>query len=186
MSNELLNEGFFNNPNIPDCEKLGVVALIGGGALDKGAISEVGKDVSFSSVVPCRGGLMPITPVIFTYGRPESLNRTAVQGCLKVIGIESDAGDYIFNSSKNDKDLLYDIVKFFRVTLGIDKLKQDDAYDRVVKDKLEYYIEKLRVTDPYLTENPKILTDLKTNVETAFGVELKNSNDYEKKTVKTA
>lgn len=56
MSNEVLNEGFFSNKNIPVCEKVGLIALLLGGTYEKNAISFDGKDQTFFSMVYKRGG----------------------------------------------------------------------------------------------------------------------------------
>ena len=43
MSNDLLKEEFFNNPNIPDCEKLGFISLIGCGSLEN-SMDAIGRE----------------------------------------------------------------------------------------------------------------------------------------------
>ena len=57
MSNDLLNEQFFNNPNIPDCEKLGVISLLGCGSLDQ-QMDSTGRESSFVSMSMISGTLM--------------------------------------------------------------------------------------------------------------------------------
>ena len=76
MSNDLLQEQFFNNPNIPDCEKLGVISLLGCGSLDQ-QMDSTGRESSFVSMCPKAGGGTQF--IAFTYGRPESLNKMSVK-----------------------------------------------------------------------------------------------------------
>ena len=87
MSNDLLQEGFFNNPNIPDCEKLGVISLLGCGSLDQ-QMDSTGRESSFVSMCPKAGGGTQF--IAFTYGRPESLNKMSVKTILHAIGFRED------------------------------------------------------------------------------------------------
>ena len=83
MSSELLNEGFFNNPNIPDCVKLGAVSLISCGSMET-QMGALGKESTFVSLCPKQGGGTQF--VAFTYGRPDSLNEMSVKTILHAIG----------------------------------------------------------------------------------------------------
>lgn len=85
MSNDLLREEFFNNPNIPDCEKLGVISLIGCGSLES-PVDAVGRESSFVSMCPKLAGGTQF--IAFTYGRPESLNHMSVKTILHAIGFK--------------------------------------------------------------------------------------------------
>ena len=88
MSNDLMNESFFSNSEIPVSEKTGLIALLLGGTYDKNALSVDGKDQSFVSMVYKRGGAL--TPVIFTYGHPESLSYIACKSLLHNAGVDNN------------------------------------------------------------------------------------------------
>ena len=51
MSNSVYTESFFSNKEVPMCEKLGLIALTGGGTYEKSALSYNGQDKSFMSLV---------------------------------------------------------------------------------------------------------------------------------------
>ena len=166
MSNDLLREeGFFANNNIPDCEKLGVIALIGCGSLDQ-KTDNIGTSQTFGSMCPKAGGGTQF--IAFTYGRPESLNTMSVKTYLHSIGFNGTMIDEMF-SSMSDKDLVDKVVSFFRVARNTDKSKQATTFEELVEPKLSRYIEKLRVTDPYLTEHPQILNNLLGITKESFG-----------------
>ncbi len=85
INNELLKEEFFSNPNIPDCEKLAVISLLGCGSLEH-RMDSTGRETSFVSMCPkLEGGVQFIS---FTYGRPESLNKMSVKTVLHSIGFK--------------------------------------------------------------------------------------------------
>ena len=87
MSNDLLKEEFFNNPNIPDCEKLGVISLIGCGSIEN-SMDAIGRESSFISMCPKLSGGTQF--IAFTYGRPESLNTMSVKTILHSIGFKEE------------------------------------------------------------------------------------------------
>lgn len=86
MSNEVYNESFFSNKEIPMCEKLGLISLILGGTYEKNALGYNGKDKSFMSLVCDRRGMK--TPVVFTYGHPETLSAMACKSLLHSMGVD--------------------------------------------------------------------------------------------------
>ena len=51
MSDNIMNESFFSNKEIPMCEKVGLIALLLGGTYDANALSPDGKDKYFVSMV---------------------------------------------------------------------------------------------------------------------------------------
>ena len=96
MSNSVYNESFFSNKEIPMCEKLGLISLILGGTYEKSALSYNGQDKSFMSLVCDRRGMK--TPVVFTYGHPETLSAMACKSLLHSMGVDravnrNDAAD---------------------------------------------------------------------------------------------
>lgn len=166
MSNDLLREeGFFANKNIPACEKLGLIALIGCGSYDQ-QMNETGMEKAFGSWCPKAGGGAQF--IAFTYGRPESLNPMAVTTNLHAIGFKETMIDSMF-TSMSDEEVINNAVNFFRVARNTDKTKQPDTYTKLVESKLSRYLENLRVTDGYLTNNPKILDSVKNLCQTAYG-----------------
>ena len=50
-----------------------------------------------------------------------------------------------------------------------DKSKQSTTYETLVEPKLSRYLEKLRTTDNYLTQNPTILDRVKGVCKDAYG-----------------
>ena len=177
MSNDLLREeGFFANKNIPDCEKLGLIALIGCGSYDQ-QMNETGIEKAFGSWCPKSGGGAHF--IAFTYGRPESLTPMAVTTNLHAIGFKDAMIDSMFKSM-SDEEVINNAVNFFRVARNTDKTKQPDTYSTLVEPKLARYLENLRVTDGYLTNNPRILDNVKTYCQMAYGASNEKSNEDEK------
>ena len=86
MSNDVYTESFFANKEIPMCEKLGLISLILGGTYEKSALSYNGQDKSFVSMVCDRRGMR--TPVVFTYGHPETLSGLACKSLLHSMGVD--------------------------------------------------------------------------------------------------
>jgi hypothetical protein len=175
MSNDLLQEQFFNNPNIPDCEKLGVISLLGCGSLDQ-QMDSTGRESSFVSMCPKAGGGTQF--IAFTYGRPESLNKMSVKTILHSIGFNGTFIDEMF-SSMGDKEVVDEVVKFFRVARNTDKSKEPKVYE-MIEPRLKAASEKYRVTDPYLTEHPQILTNIMEISKNSFGASL-DLDDSKKK-----
>ena len=178
MSNDLLREeGFFANKNIPDCEKLGLIALIGCGSYDQ-QMNETGIEKAFGSWCPKAGGGAHF--IAFTYGRPESLTPMAVTTNLHAIGFKDTMIDSMFKSM-SDEEVVNTAVNFFRVARNTDKTKQPDTYAKLVEPKLTKYLENLRVTDGYLTNNPKILENVKTYCQTAYGASSDMASEVDNK-----
>lgn len=175
MSNDLLQEGFFSNPNIPDCEKLGVVSLLGCGSLDQ-QMDSTGRESSFVSMCPKAGGGTQF--IAFTYGRPESLNKMSVKTILHSIGFNGTFIDEMF-TSMGDKEVVDEVVKFFRVSRNTDKSKEPKVYE-MIEPRLKAASEKYRVTDPYLTEHPQILNNIMDISKDSFGAS-KDLDDSKKK-----
>lgn len=174
MSNDLLREeGFFSNSNIPDCEKLGLIALIGCGSIDQ-KMDSLGNEQHFASMCPKAGGGVQF--VAFTYGRPESLSKMSVKTILHSIGFNGTMVDEMF-SSMSDKEVVEKVVKFFRVARNTDKSKQSTTYETLIESKLSRYLEKLRTTDNYLTQNPTILDRVKGVCEDAYGSSKEEQKD---------
>ena len=165
MSNDLLNEEFFSNPNIPDCEKLGIISLLGCGSFDQ-KMDSIGNEQTFASLCPKAGGGTQF--IAFTYGRPESLNKMSVKTYLHSIGFNGTFIDEMF-SSMGDKEVVDEVVKFFRVARNTDKSKQATTYETLVEPKLSRYLEKLRVTDNTITQNPMYCDKLKDVCKESFG-----------------
>lgn len=173
MSNEVMTEGFFGNKNIPACEKLGAVAILGFGPCGENAFSYDGKAQSFVSLVPNRGG-NGHTTVMFTYGRPDSLNEMAVKTYLYNIGLNHKLDiDKVFDGSMSDKEVVSAVSEFFRETINIDKSKVTESYEKMIAPKLARYMEKLRNTDNYLTQNPKIGERVKAVCDEVYGADKK-------------
>ena len=86
MSNDVMNESFFSNKQIPMCEKIGFISLLLGGTFEKNALSYNGQDKSFVSMVCDRRGMK--TPVVFTYGHSETLSALACKSLLHSMGID--------------------------------------------------------------------------------------------------
>lgn len=175
MSNDLLQEGFFNNKNIPDCEKLGIISLLGCGSLDQ-QMDSTGRESSFVSMCPKIGGGTQF--IAFTYGRPESLNKMSVKTILHSIGFNGTFIDEMF-STMGEKEVVDEVVKIFRVARNTDKSKEPKVFE-MIEPRMKAYFEKLRVTDPYLTEHPQILTNLIEISKNSFGATL-DLDDSKKK-----
>lgn len=86
MSNDVMNESFFANKQVPMCEKLGLISLILGGTYEKSALGYNGQDKSFVSMVCDRRGMR--TPVVFTYGHPETLSAMACKSLAHSMGVD--------------------------------------------------------------------------------------------------
>ena len=175
MSNDLLNEEFFNNPNIPDCEKLGIISLLGCGSFDQ-RMDSTGRESTFVSMCPKAGGGTQF--IAFTYGRPESLNKMSVKTILHSIGFNGNFIDEMF-TSMNDKEVIDETLKFFRVSRNTDKSKEPNIFE-MIEPKLNLCTEKYRITDAYLTEHPQILMNLKELAKDSFGAS-KDLDDSKKK-----
>lgn len=176
MSNDLLKEEFFNNPNIPDCEKLAVIALIGCGTAGQHT-NKVGNEQSFGSLCPKMGGGTQF--IAFSYGRPESLTPMLVSTHLHAIGFSEEMGLKIFKSM-SDEEVCSDTRRLFRIIVNVDKSKETSEYKELVEKDVTDLLEKLRVTDPYLTEHPHILNNLLETIKNSFGVS-KDLDDNKKK-----
>lgn len=174
MSNEVLNESFFSNGNIPNCEKLGLVALLGQGTYEENAMSFDGKEQTFVSNVGIPGGGK--TTIMLTYGRGASLSNMAVKTYLHSMGLDKGGVDIdkLFDGSKTDKEVVGDVLDFYRTVVSIDKTKVGESYEKLISPYLDKYFEKLRTTDNYLTQNPKILENLKNQCNEVYLGEKKN------------
>lgn len=168
MSNEVLNESFFSNASIPNCEKLGLVALLGQGTYEENAMSFDGKSQAFVSNVGALGGGK--TTIMFTFGRGESLSNMAVKTYLHSMGLDRGGVDIdkIFDGSKTDKEVVNEVSEFYKTVVGIDKTKIGESYEKLVSPLIDKYFEKLRTTDNYLTQNPKILENLKNQCNEVY------------------
>lgn len=174
MSNEVLNESFFSNSNIPNCEKLGLVALLGQGTYEENAMSFDGKEQTFVSKVGVLGG--GETTIMFTYGRSASLSDMAVKTYLHSMGLDKGGVDIdkLFDGSKTDKEVIGDVCDFYKDVISIDKTKVAESYEKLISPYLDKYFEKLRTTDNYITQNPKILENLKNQCNKVYLGEKKN------------
>jgi len=81
--------------------------------------------------------------------------------------------------AKSDVEVVDGVVKFFRVSRNTDKSKEPKVYE-MIEPRLKAYFEKLRVTDPYLTEHPQILNNLLETIKNSFGAS-KDLDDSKKK-----
>ena len=175
MSNSVYTESFFSNKEVPMCEKLGLMALLGGGTYEEGAISYNGQDKSFSSFVFDRRGYK--TPVIFTYGHPETLSSMACKTLLHNMGIEKKnedgslaiAIDNIFDGSMSDEDVLNFVESWYRGNPNIDKTKFVDNFETLRLPKIKKYLEELKNSNSYLANNPKILEEISTKMKEICG-----------------
>lgn len=174
MSNEVLNESFFSNGNIPNCEKLGLIALLGQGTYEENALSYDGKEQSFVSIVGGADGRK--TVVAYTYGKGSaSLNDLAVKTYLHSMGLDRSMDvNKIFDGSKTDKEVIGDVCDFYKEVISIDKTKVAESYEKLIDPLLNKYFEKLRTTDNYITQNPKILEGLKSQCNEVYLGEKKN------------
>lgn len=179
MSNDLLREEFFNNPNVPNCEKLGVLALIGCGTAGQHTF-KVGNEQSFGTKCPKMGGGSQF--VAFSYGRPESLIPMLVNSCLHSIGFTEDQISRIFKSM-SDEEVCSEARTFFRVAAKVDKSIETSKYEALVENDMNELLKKLRNTDPYLTEHPQIVNNLQETIKKSFGAveETKDPDDSKKK-----
>lgn len=168
MSNEVLNESFFSNSNIPSCEKLGLVALLGQGTYEENAMSFDGKEQTFVSKVGVLGG--GETTIMFTYGRGASLSNMAVKTYLHSMGLDKGGVDIdkLFDGSRTDKEVINEVSDFYKDVISIDKTKVAESYEKLISPYLDKYFEKLRTTDNYITQNPKILENLKNQCNEVY------------------
>ena len=172
MSNDVMNESFFANKQVPMCEKVGAIALLQGGTFEKNALAYNGQDKSFVSLVCDRRGMQ--TPVIFTYGHPESLNPLACKTYLHNMGVERVISiDNIFDGSMSDKDVVEKLREHYAGNPNIDKSKFGDNFDALIAPKLKDYAEQLKNTDSYLADNPKILETLMATIKETYGSDKK-------------
>lgn len=159
MSNELLKEGYFNNPNISECEKLGLLSLISCGSKET-QTGALGKESTFVSLCPKRGGGTQF--IAFTYGRPDSLNEMSVKTILHAIGYDID----LFK--QDDKDVIGTIVKNSTLWANVSPLSSKNRYEEIVKQNLDSYFDNLIKSDPYLADNPQIVASIKKLIEEEF------------------
>ena len=76
-------------------------------------------------------------------------------------------------------EVVDEVVKFFRVARNTDKSKEPKVYE-MIEPRLKAASEKYRVTDPYLTEHPQILTNIMEISKNSFGASL-DLDDSKKK-----
>ena len=156
MSNNVMSESFFSNKQVPMCEKTGFIALLLGGTLDKNAMTYDGRSKCFSSFVFDRRGMR--TPVMFTYGRPESLSEMACKTQLHNMGVDRVMSiDKIFDGSFEDSEIIEKMEDFYRGNPNIDKSKFTENFDSLRLPNIEHYSEQLKNTDVYIADNPRIL-----------------------------
>ena len=169
MSNEVLNESFFSNKQVPMCEKLGYIALVLGGTNDKNAVPYNGNGKCFSSLVCDRRGMK--TPVMFTYSHPESLSELGCKTLLHNMGIDRVVGiDKLFDGSMTDAEVVQKLEEYYRGNPNIDKTKFPENFDKLRNPNIKYYSEQLKNTDSYLADNPRILEGLITTTSEICGV----------------
>ncbi len=165
MSNDLLKEEFFNNPNIPDCEKLGLFSLIGCGSYET-QMDSVGRESSFVSMCPrLTGGTQFIA---FTFGRPESLNKMAVNTMLHSIGVKGDMVDRIF-SSMSDEEVIKESLKMFRTARKTTPAKDGEIYESLQKQNIKNYGGKLKMYNAYIANHPQVFTNAVDLLEKEVG-----------------
>lgn len=151
MNNNVLSESFFASKEVPMCEKTGMIALLLGGTYDPT------NQTAFVSAVNKRGKSMP-TPVIYNYGRSESLSSMACKSLLHDMNVESVLGiDNVFDGSHSDKEVITKLAELYSTNPNIDKSKFGENFDKLMLPKLTDYKEKLKRTDNYLADNPRIL-----------------------------
>lgn len=155
MSNEILEESFFSNKNIPTCEKVGLIALLLGGTYEKTALSFDKKGQSFFSLVCKRGG--GATPVAFTFGHPESMSPIAAKAMLLGMGISDEMAEKNVSGNVNDKEFVKDVAELYSTNPNIDKTKFGENFERLILPKIQDYFAVLKRTDRYLADNPKII-----------------------------
>lgn len=163
MSNSVYTESFFSNKEVPMCEKLGLISLLGGGTYEEGALSYNGQDKSFMSFVFDRR--QKKTPVIFTYGHPETLSAMACKTLIHNMGLErrNEDGslavsiDNLFDGSMSDRETVEHIELWYKGNPNIDKTKFTENFDTLRLPKVKKYLEQLKNSNSYLANNPKIL-----------------------------
>lgn len=165
MSNDLLKEEYFNNPNIPDCEKLGFFSLLGCGSYEN-QIDSVGRESSFVSMCPRLSGGTQF--IAFTYGRPESLNKMSVNTILHAIGVKGELSDKVFDSM-SDKDVVEAALKMFRTARKTSPTKDGEIYESLQKQNIKKYVEKLKMHDAYIADHPHIISNLIDIIEKQVG-----------------
>lgn len=168
MSNDVMNESFFANKQVPMCEKTGLISLMLGGTNEKNALGYNGQDRSFVSLVCDRRGMK--TPVAFTYGHPESLSEMACKTLLHNMGIDRVvAVDKLFDGSMTDEDVVKKLEEHYHGNPNIDKTKFSENFDSLRLPNIKYYMEQLKNTDSYLADNPKILEGVLKTAEEICG-----------------
>lgn len=173
MSNEVLNEGFFDSKNIPTCERVGLTALLLGGTYEKNALGFDGKDQSFFSLVCRRGG--GVTPVVFTYGHPESMSAISAQATLHSMAVSDEMSAKIVNGSTNDKEVVEYLAELYKTNPNIDKTKFGENFEKLILPKIQAYLTgPVKRTDSYVADNPKIIDNI---IDTCKEV---NMNDKKK------
>lgn len=154
MNNNVLNESFFSSKEVPMCEKTGMSALLLGGTYAQN------EPKSFVSFVIIRGKSTPI-PVAFDFGRSESLSPMACKTLLHAMGVENVMNiDNIFDGSLSDREIVSKLAELYSTNPNIDKSKFGENFEKLILPKLTDYKEKLKKSDNYLADNPRILESL--------------------------
>lgn len=160
MNSELLNEGYFNNPNISYSEKLGLVSLLSCGSMET-QMGALGKESTFVSLCPKKGGGTQF--IAFTYGRPDSLNEMSVKTILHSIGYKDSD---LFN--QNDKAVIETVVKNSTLWANVSPFSSKSRYEDIVKQNVDKYFDNLIKSNPYLADNPQIVASVKNLIEQEF------------------
>ena len=165
MSNDLLKEEFFSNPNIPDCEKLGLFSLIGCGSYEV-RMDSVGRESSFVSMCPkLTGGTQFFA---YTFGRPESLNKMAVNTMLHSIGVRGDMVEKLF-TSMSDEEVVKQALTMFRTARKTTPTKDGEIYESLQKQNIVNYGEKLKIHDAYVADHPHLYSNVVELLESQVG-----------------
>lgn len=110
------------------------------------------------------------TPVIFTYGRPESFSKNACYTVLHSMDVDKviDIGK-MFDGSFTDLEIIKTINGLYKTIPSIDKTKFTEKYNLLTSGTIKHYFEKLKQTDTYLADNPRILETLMAIIESVNG-----------------
>lgn len=178
MSNEILDEGFFSNKNIPISGKVGLIALLLGGTYEKNAMSFNGKEQFFISKIYHRSG--GVTPVAFTYGHPYSMSLMSAKAIMSGLGISNEMLGKVVNGDINDKEFVEYLAELYRTNPNIDKTKFGENFNEFILPKIKDYFDVLKNKEEYFAKNPTISDGI---IATCTDVNIKDMNNDKKKQV---
>ena len=165
MSNEILKDSFFGDPEISNGEKMMLCALMLGGTYAEPQ-TEDGKNVVACSTIYKKGG-MPLT-VNYTFGNENSLTKMACSAYCDFLGINKKFGapDKIFTGEVAQGQLIDGLATMMQESNGFNAAGKSGRYTDAIRGRLQRYLETERKFNPAVT--PEKVSSVLADANEAF------------------